>query len=79
MGIKLYEMKFFDYVVKNLSFCCKLTSEKESLWFFSKDLRFGILLTVDYQTTCPQVSESDFRYSGGFFRLKTTYYKNFFG
>ena len=48
MGITLYEIKFFDLYCKKISLCSKFTSEKEVLWFFSKGLRFGILLTVDY-------------------------------
>ena len=45
----------------------KFTSSKKVLWFFSKGLRFWILLTMDYETTYLQVFKSTFRYSGGFF------------
>ena len=40
------------------------------MWFFSKGLRFRILLRLDYQTTNPYLSESAFLYSGGCFSIR---------
>ena len=45
-GLHFMKLNFLTYVVKKLSLYSKCTSKKEVLWFFSKGLRFGILLTV---------------------------------
>ena len=69
MGNKLYKVNFFSYVVKKWSLWSKFTSSKKVSWFFSKGLRFRILLRLDFETTypqAPQVYKSTFRYSGGF-------------
>ena len=71
MRIKLLKSFFFIYVVKNLSFCSKFTLEKEVLWFLSNGLLFRIFFILDYWTTYLQVSESAFRYSGGFFCVRS--------
>ena len=47
-GLHFMKLNFLTYEVKKLSLCSKFTWKKEVLWFFSKGLRFGILLTVDY-------------------------------
>ena len=70
MGNKLYEIFFFDLCVKNWNLWSKFTSSKKVLWFFSKGLRFRILLTLDYQTAYHRVSKSAFRYSGDFFSIR---------
>ena len=49
MGNKLYGIFFFDLCVKNWSLWSKFTSSKKVLWFFSKGLRFRILLTFKLQ------------------------------
>ena len=59
-----------SYVVKKWILWSKFTSSKKVLWFFSKGLRFRILLTVDYKTTYPQVFKSTFCYSGWFFSIR---------
>ena len=70
-GLNFISWIFLIYVVKKLSLWSKFTLEKEVLWFFSNGLLFRIFWTQDYWTTYLQVSESTFRYSGGFFCVRS--------
>ena len=61
MRSKLYEIIFFELCSKKLELMKqihlfkkgKFACSKKVSWYFSKGLRFQILLTMDYETTYP--------------------------
>ena len=67
MRSKLYEIKIFELCSKKLELMKQIHLFKKGFVIFLKGGRFRILLTLDFETTYPQVFKSTFCYSGGFF------------
>ena len=66
MSNKLNETKIFELFSRKMELMMQIHLFKKGVVIFLKGLRFRILLTMDYETTYPQVFKPTFRYSGGF-------------